>query len=76
MGSSLAGRPEKRSWARLWMKKLNLVAMLPRLDSISLPRRGRERGRERGGESMGGSSPVGIKPLTLAVLMPCSDQLS
>lgn len=36
MGSSLAGRPEKRSCARLWMKKLNLVAMLPRLDSISL----------------------------------------
>lgn len=36
MGSSLAGRPENRSWARLWMKKLNLVATLPRLDSISL----------------------------------------
>lgn len=38
MGSSLAGRPENRSWARLWIKKLNLVATLPRLDSISLER--------------------------------------
>lgn len=36
MGSSLAGRPENRSWAKLWMKKLNLVATLPRLDSMSL----------------------------------------
>lgn len=36
IGSSLAGRPENRSWARLWMKKLNLVATLPRLDSMSL----------------------------------------
>lgn len=45
MGSSLAGRPENRNWARLWMKKLNLVAMLPRLDSISL-RRGGEKAEE------------------------------
>lgn len=36
MGSSLAGRPENRSCARLWMKKLNLVATLPRLVSINL----------------------------------------
>lgn len=36
MGSSLAGSPENLSWARLWMKKLNLVATLPRLDSMSL----------------------------------------
>lgn len=36
MGSSLEGRPEKRSWAKLWMKKLNFVATLPRLDSINL----------------------------------------
>lgn len=36
MGSSLAGSPENLSWAKLWMKKLNLVATLPRLDSMSL----------------------------------------
>lgn len=47
MGSSLAGKPENRSWARLWMKKLNLVATLPRLDSISLERRGVEGWKER-----------------------------
>lgn len=45
MGSSLAGKPENRSWARLWMKKLNLVATLPRLDSISLERRGNRGGK-------------------------------
>lgn len=48
MGSSLAGRPENRSWARLWMKKLNLVATLPRLDSISLERRWRKRKKYEG----------------------------
>lgn len=36
MGSSLEGRPEKRNWAKLWIKKLNFVATLPRLDSINL----------------------------------------
>lgn len=39
MGSSLDGRPEKRSWAKLWIKKLNFVATLPRLDSINLSKR-------------------------------------
>ena len=47
MGSSLDGRPEKRSWARLWMKKLNFVAMLPKLDSINLGIGGMERRKRR-----------------------------
>lgn len=51
MGSSLAGKPENRSWARLWMKKLNLVATLPRLDSISLERRAVKRKKCGGNQS-------------------------
>lgn len=68
MGSSLEGRPEKRSCARLWMKKLNLVATLPRLDSINLgegERRRRKRAervrRQRGGRGDGDERGRGRK---------------